>query len=424
MKRKHLSTGFLIACSISLFAQAPQRDLQYWRAPGQPGLNVFESPKVDTVPFTGTRVRVGGDFALQFQGLSHDNENGTLIGLSNNFTLPTANLNLDVQLEDGVRMHLRTYLSSRHHAQPYVKGGYLQIDKLDFIQEDLMAGLMEMLTIKVGMDEINYGDAHFRRSDNARAIYNPFVGNYIMDAFTTEPFLEFTVRKSSFLGVAGVSNGRLNQAPVEGDDGFVAYGKLGYDRQMNEDLRLRLTASVYHSTSDGTRDYLYAGDRAGGRYYRVLEDTAGSAGRTADFLPRFNPGFIHHTAFQVNPFVKFKGLEFFGVYEMTFGDQQEDVSENGVYTQLGAELIYRFGGKEQYYAGGRYNYVTGEDNDNDGTETKTIDRFNLGAGWFMTRNILLKGEYVRQTHSDDGFLGTQFENAEFDGFVIEAVVSF
>ena len=34
--------------------------------------------------------------------------------------------------------------------------------------------------------EINYGDAHFRRSDNGNAIYNPFVGNYIMDAFTTE----------------------------------------------------------------------------------------------------------------------------------------------------------------------------------------------------------------------------------------------
>ena len=34
--------------------------------------------------------------------------------------------------------------------------------------------------------EINYGDAHFRRSDNGNALYNPFVGNYIMDAFTTE----------------------------------------------------------------------------------------------------------------------------------------------------------------------------------------------------------------------------------------------
>ena len=45
---------------------------------------------------------------------------------------------------------------------------------------------MQIVTVRVGHFEINYGDAHFRRSDNGNAIYNPFVGNYIMDAFTTE----------------------------------------------------------------------------------------------------------------------------------------------------------------------------------------------------------------------------------------------
>ena len=46
--------------------------------------------------------------------------------------------------------------------------------------------LMQIATLRVGHLEINYGDAHFRRSDNGNALYNPFVGNYIMDAFTTE----------------------------------------------------------------------------------------------------------------------------------------------------------------------------------------------------------------------------------------------
>ena len=45
---------------------------------------------------------------------------------------------------------------------------------------------MQIATLRVGHFEINYGDAHFRRTDNGNAIYNPFVGNYIMDAFTTE----------------------------------------------------------------------------------------------------------------------------------------------------------------------------------------------------------------------------------------------
>ena len=44
----------------------------------------------------------------------------------------------------------------------------------------------EIATIRVGHFEINYGDAHFRRSDNGNAMFNPFVGNYLMDAFTTE----------------------------------------------------------------------------------------------------------------------------------------------------------------------------------------------------------------------------------------------
>jgi hypothetical protein len=43
--------------------------------------------------------------------------------------------------------------------------------------------LMKYVALKVGHFEINYGDAHFRRTDNGNAMYNPFVGNLIMDAF-------------------------------------------------------------------------------------------------------------------------------------------------------------------------------------------------------------------------------------------------
>src|SRR5690606_25104763 len=116
-----------------------------------------------------------------------------------------------VQLADGLRMHLRTYLSSRHHNEAYVKGGYIQMDNLNFLHDGLLEGLMNVTSIRIGMDEFNYGDAHFRRTDNARAIYNPFVGNYIMDAFSTEAFGEVTVLTSGFVGVLGVTNGKLNQ---------------------------------------------------------------------------------------------------------------------------------------------------------------------------------------------------------------------
>jgi hypothetical protein len=270
---------------------------------------------------------------------------------------------------------------------------------------------MEVVRIRVGMDEFNYGDTHFRRSDNAAAIYNPFVGNYIMDSFSTEPFMEVSVLKDGIIAVLGATNGRLNQSPTPGDDGLAFFGKLGYDTQVNEDLRVRLTGSFYSSTDKGTRDYLYHGDRAGGRYYGI-DDGRG------DFSPRVNTGFPYQTAFQINPFVKFQGLEFFGVYEMA----SSGADAGGAFTQLGAEVLYRLGANEDFYVGGRYNAISGEFSD--ATPTYEVDRINFGAGWFLTDNVLTKLEYVKQTYGGDAVTGGSLQGAEFSGVVLEAVIAF
>jgi len=401
----------IIALFVTLSGYAQEsRLLQNMRPVSKDGLNVFEAPKSDTIEFDGeVKVRIGGDFAMQFQGLSQTNSGDSLSDLSSNFNLPTANLNIDVQLADGLRMHLRTYLSSKHHREAYVKGGYLQMDKLDFVKPGFLSGVMEFTTIRIGMDEINYGDAHFRRSDNARTLYNPFVGNYIMDAFTTEPFMEILVRKSGFIGMLGATNGRLNQSPLPGDDGMVLYGKLGYDKQINDDFRFRFTGSFYSSTDDGTRDYLYGGDRAGGRYYNIIDG--------GDFSGRFNPGWPYQTAFQFNPFIKWTGLELFGVLEFASNSDVE-----GSFNQIGVEALYRFGNEENLYVGGRYNAVSGEAAD--GFATQEINRLNIGGGWYMTKNVLTKIEYVSQKYEGAGYDGTLFEGAEFDGIVIEAAISF
>ena len=398
------------------------RDLQYFRSPGLEGVNRFETTKdSSTVPFTGVKVRVGGDFALQFQAIDHSTgSTDTLATLGNNFNLPTANLNLDVQLADGLRMNLVTYLSSRHHPEAWVKGGYIQIDKLDFIKEGFLENVMKVVTIKAGLDEINYGDAHFRRSDNARAFYNPFVGNYLMDAFNTEAFGELYVQKNGFLIMGGLSNGNLNQTVVKGtkEPKPSIYGKAGYDKQLNDDLRVRLTGSFYNSPGYDNGQYLYSGDRTGARYYNVMQlYNAQDNFRSG----RFSPGFWKFTAFQVNPFVKWKGLEFFGVYEMVNGDQSKTAT-GGSYTQMGAELLYRIGKEEKFYVGGRYNLVTGTDTS--GAADKSIDRLNIGGGWFLTDNVMVKAEYVNQSYSGDGWLGSVFQGGRFNGAVIEAAISF
>src|SRR5690554_4264517 len=254
----YFSLAFAVMISLQSIGQEREaRDLDNYRYPDQRGLSQFEAQKDTTSTFNGVNVRIGGASTIQFQALDHKNTGQPvspdgapvkLIEIGSNFNLPTANLDLDVELYDGVRMHLRTYLSSRHHPEPYVKGGYFQIDKLEFIKPGFMEDIMKYTTIKVGHMENNYGDAHFRRTDNAQAIYNPFVGNLIMDAFTTEVGAEVYYFNSGFLGMVGVTNGKLNQSVDKSNDTGPSFlAKLGYDNMINDDLRLRLTGSIYHT---------------------------------------------------------------------------------------------------------------------------------------------------------------------------------
>ena len=292
-------------------------------------------------------------------------------------------------------------------------------DKLDFIQKDFLSDVMKYATLRIGHMENNYGDAHFRRSDNAQALYNPFVGNYIMDAFTTEVGAELYYRRNGWIAMLGATNGKLNQATnAPGVTSPSVMAKLGYDKQLSTDLRFRLTGSLYNS-AQSARTYLYGGDRAGSRYYFVMENTlATSSGNYSSGL--INPGLSNKlTAIMVNPFVKYKGLEFFGMYEHANGKTNAETEERD-FTQLGAELIYRFGKNENLYVAGRYNSVNGE---TVAKEDIDVTRFNLGAGWFMTKNILVKFEYVDQQY--DGYAKTNIlSDGQFNGFIAEAVISF
>lgn len=419
--KKYTKYGLLAAAFlVGLMGYSQNRNLDNFRSPDKNGVNVFEAPKDTVSTFDGIKVRVGGSSTLQFQAIDHENSGAVeLIPIGDNFNLATANLDLDVALAKGVRMHLRTYLSSRHHPEPYVKGGYFQVDNLDFISPGFLEEAMKYLTIKVGHMENNYGDAHFRRTDNAQAMHNPFVGNLIMDAFTTEVGGEVYFRKNGFIAMFGLSNGKLNQAVNNPETtGASILAKLGYDAQVSEDLRLRLTGSMY-STGKSGNVYLYSADRSGSRYYLVMEDTEAST--SGNFRSgRYNPGLRNEiTAFMINPFVKYKGLEFFGTFETASGKADAETGDRTA-TQLAGGLIYRFGGTENFFVGTRYNTVTSDDPS--GSEI-TIDRFQLGGGVFLTKNILAKIEYVNQQY--DGYDTTSiFHDGEFKGLLLEAVISF
>ena len=389
----------------------------------------FESPQLTGGNFNNVTVKIGGDFGIQFQGLSH-HADSTLIPLGKGINLPTANFSIDADLAPGVRVNLTTYLASRHHNDTWVKGGYLIIDKTPFIKWEGLDRAMDYLTFKIGVMEINYGDAHFRRSDNGRITTNPFVGNYIMDAFTTAPAFEAMFRKNGVIAMGAITTGSLKPTlvsynaatktytAIDSKDELAIYGKIGFDKQINDDWRLRFTLSGYHGAKNHSGS-LYFGDRTGSRFYLVMNretfspsDVDITANHTSG---RWGPGSTNKdNSAMVNVFTKYKGLELFGTLESAKGTHAGgDNSFN--FAQYAIDGLYRFGGTDQFYGGIRYDRVNGD-------ADMSVNRVEVAAGWDLLPTTVLKLEYVNQNYNNfDAMYGS---DAGFKGIMAEAGISF
>ena len=457
MKLQKKSLSALLVLSIGLLPAALNAQvlpkIDNMRDYGQKGINVFEDPK-DTVstPFEGIRFKLGAGFTQQFQNLKHKNPDalnnnvgqyvaspGTTISgnklrpITAGFQLAQANLFMDAQLADGIRLNVTSYMSSKHHNEFWVKGGFIQFDKLPF-EGKFWDDLMKIATIKVGHYEVNYGDAHYRRADGGQTIWNPFMENNIIDAFSTEIGGEVLLRKNGFFGMLAVTNGLLrggvdSMTVAANPDGKLKKQpsiilKAGFDKQLTEDLRIRVSGSYYGNQSSGANT-LYSGDRSGSNYQNVMEKNMNNASGTqgSAFLSsgRLDPGFSKKVnAFMFNGLLKYQGLEVFGTYETAAGRTATETNTRR-FNQYAADVIYRFLKDEKLFVGGRYNLVSAELQGI--TDKVKVDRVAFAAGWFLTHNVLLKGEYVIQKYKD--FPPADYRaGGKFNGYVIEAVVGF
>ncbi|MBS1538043.1 MAG: hypothetical protein JST20_09880 [Bacteroidetes bacterium] len=447
MKKFVKSVGFgaflFVSTALSVVAQQPS--INNFRPYDKSGIGVFESPKDKQMNFDGLKVRFGAGFTQQYQLLNHSNNPDTapaykLKSITGGFGTAMASLNMDVQLEKGIRLNVTTYLSARHHNEAWVKGGYIQFDDLSFLGVNALDEIMKYLTIRVGHMEVNYGDAHFRRSDGGSTLQNPFIENYIVDAFATEIGADFLFRSKGFLALAGVTNGAIkgsvdavNQTPIDKDTAKAPafLFKVGYDDKIGDDMRLRITGSGY-MVSSSQSNTLFWGDRTGSNYWMVMEPTTASYTSNA-WSGRLNPGMSDKvTAFQINAFLKASGLEFFGTYETAKGRNANDkdliadptgkTALDRSFNQIAADVLYRFGAKENVYLGARYNMVKGNFITSSATE-QNVSRIAIDAGWFVTDNIMIKGEFVTQTYKDFPSKDIRSEG-KFDGIVFEAAVGF
>jgi hypothetical protein len=465
MKKSIFTITAALLISSTMFGQ--------FRDGGKDGINVFETPKTEK-EFKGIKTTIGGGFTQSFQSLEHSNkavskivstvEQNKLTPLRAGFNLASANLMLKTQLADGVALNMELYLASRHHNETWVKGGFIQFDKLPFLKMDFVDNIMKYTTIKMGQMEVNYGDAHFRRTDGGNAIYNPFVENHIIDEFSTEIGVEADINYNGFIGVLSLTNGLLkgNISVIDstfntdvtpktlisaGKNNPAIIAKLGYDKQFTDDLRARLTGSVYYNAgaSNGT---LLGGDRTGSNYFGIMDYAAPS---TANFSTgRYNPGFSDKiTGLMCNLFVKFKGIESFTTIESLSGRSRTEKTGERKVSQIATDLLYRFGKDENFWVGVRYNVATAEQylgadlpavsaipvGSPAGTavyafpaQTKgmydiTIDRLAVSAGWFITKNVMAKLEYTNQNYG--GFAYNDIRSmGNFKGVVAQAVIGF
>jgi hypothetical protein len=437
---KKLALVALAAIPLTLLAQQPK--ISNLRPYDQTGINQFETSKADSVPFTGLKVKWGAGFTQQFQNLNHENPgalNNTgsgvnrLYPLDNGFMTAQANLFMDVQLADGIRLNVTSYLSARHHNETWVKGGYIQFDKVPF-KGQFWDDLMKISTVKIGHFEVNYGDQHFRRSDGGQTIYNAFMDNYIMDEFATEIGGEVYLQKNGLFGMVGMTSGMIkgsiDSAIATTQDAVTSrnpsiYFKAGFDKKLNDNVRVRLTGSYYSNSSNaGSGLTIFGGDRTGSNYQNVMEKGvpgALPATTAVAFSGRFNPGFSKKiSAAMLNGFMKIYGFELFATYETSKGRTKTETTDRKA-NQFAIEGIYRFGKTENFFVGARYNTVKaslqGFTND------VTVNRTSLAAGWFLTKNVMMKAEYVDQKYLD--FPTSDYRSTgKFNGYVIEAVVGF
>ncbi|MBC7400830.1 MAG: hypothetical protein H7289_12890 [Mucilaginibacter sp.] len=440
---------------IPLTASAQEGQIQYYRPNNKQGINVFETSKKDTVKFTGLKVKIGGGLTMAYQTLKASNTAtpvtktvGTatvnvnaITPIYNGFNLPMASMLFDVQLADGVRLNLTTYLATRHHEDSWVKGGYLQIDKMPFLKSPFIDDIMKSVTLVIGQSDVDYGDQHFRRSDGGNTIYNPFVENYLMDEFATEIGMHvyYKCQTTGLFAMGAITDGELNAvtiAPtkIDAKTGEVTkyppafIGKLGFDKQLTPDFRLRVSGSVY-SVSSAASNTLFGGDRTGSNYYNVMSNPTTAAGSVLTqavdynaFSGRFNPGFGQENhSLMGNLFLKYRGLEFFGTIESAKGRTITETSSRGA-KQYAGDIIYRFPAEtENFWVGYRYNTVKATIVGN--TTDVTVNRSAASAGWFLTKNIMMKGEWVSQQYKD--YDATNILNGgKFSGLVIQAAISF
>ncbi len=344
-------------------------------------------------------------------------------GLDPGFQTPFANLDFLASIPGKLDVFFDTYVASRPHPnQMYGHQGYILLKQLPApFAGGPMSNLFDYINVKAGAFDIDFGDQNYHRSNNAFVQRNPLIGNYVVDPNTEEIGAEVYSVKGPLYWLVGLGSGTTTEHFDYGSLPDV-HGKLwGYPLHD-----LRLSFSAYYANLAGTTaaanlatDYetshLYSAERSGGVYAAVF----GGGDNPGQITPLDG---LDVQAYQADITWEHWPWEVYSFVGWT-GDSAYD--ERWLYGS--AESVYHI--NSALYLAGRFSYgVAGAVH---GVDTSGwVDRFQIGGGYWFTKSLLAKLEYVYQQYNNfnsaagvvDGVEAV--DNPRFSGVVMEVSFSF
>jgi hypothetical protein len=318
-------------------------------------------------------------------------------GLDPGFQDPFANLSFLASIPDKLDVYFDLYVASRPHPNTmYAHEGYLLFKQLPSpFDAGPFGQVFNYVNLKVGAYDLDFGDDNYRRSNNARVQRNPLIGNPLIDPNVEEIGGELYSIKGPIYWLVGIGSGTTTEYFDYGSSPSV-HGKI-WAYPLPD---VRTSVSAYHVSLGGTgagfqNSDLYAAGRSGEPFAAVF----GGGDDPGSILPQ---GGKDVTAVEGDvtwnhwPFEVYSNIGYTQDSDVN-GSAPGTPAERWLYGTV--EPVYHF--TPALYAAARYSF--GVANAVDGVETDGwVDRIEVGAGYWVTRDLLGKIEYVYQQYHGFG----------------------
>ena len=373
---------------------------------------------------------MGVDTVGRLQALEHDDAfsgGNRRPELDPDFQQSFGNINFLASFNDDrenkdpyLEVYFNWFISSRHHSEVFGDEGYLMVSRIPDGGPTFLNSVFDYIDLKAGEYELPFGDQIYRRTSNANTQRNALIGNSVVDGRATE--VGVTVMNDSPSSEPGKLNWLLNVSSGDPSPSFEQGNGLAFlpKAWMNLTDELRASGSLYHVNQDGNGPGFPAGGDSS-NLLTGLRDTGGVyegvLGGGSDSGQVLFSGGQDATALQGDLTYETDQFELYGNLGYYQGDNTNgsitgQPEEQWLYTTL--DGVYRF--SDRIYAAARYSAAFADELESssptttiNGVPIRTtsqsssgrVDRFQIGGGYWLTKTILFKLEYVHQTF--DGF---------------------